>query len=116
LIVRLLARFGLAENLDPAGGYVYRFSRREIHKILSSVQTVPRWRVHTAWMPFGSDALKYFPIVRRCIYPVINNSSILRMLTSKSGKRILKALFDGLNFLIGRWGNCLILVAWKQPQ
>jgi ubiquinone/menaquinone biosynthesis C-methylase UbiE len=115
LIVRLLLRLGLGENRDPAGGCVYRFSRREIQKIFFSVQTLADWRIHTAWLPFGSDALKYFPIVRRLVYPVINQPLILRILTGRLGRCILKALFLGVNLLAGRWGNCLIAIAWKKP-
>ncbi len=113
-IVRLLVWLGIGEEADPAGGYVYRFSRREIRKIFSSVQTVSRWRIATAWMPYGSDVLKYFPVVRRVVYPVINHPAILRVLSGRPGRSILSALFQTIQFLIGRWGNCLIVVAWKK--
>jgi ubiquinone/menaquinone biosynthesis C-methylase UbiE len=113
-VVRLLARLGFGENRDPAGGYIYRFSRREIYKIMSSIESVAEWQVHTTWMPYGSDVLRHFPVVRRFIHPVINNAFFLRLFTSNFGRRVLKAFFNGLNFLIGRWGNCLILVAWKK--
>jgi ubiquinone/menaquinone biosynthesis C-methylase UbiE len=113
-LVRLLVKLGLAENCDPAGGYVYRFSRREIQKIFSGVQTISDWRIHTVWLPFGSDALKYFPVIKRFVYPVINQPLILRILVSRPGRWVLKALFHGLNLSAGRWGNCLIAVAWKK--
>lgn len=116
IAVRLLAKAGLADNWDPAGGYVYRFSRREIRKTFASVQTLARWRLHTVWLPFGSDMLRYFPVFKRFIYPVINQPSILRILISKPGRRILKVLFRCCNLLTGRWGNCLIVVAWKKPS
>ncbi len=115
LIVRLLVRLGIGEATDPAGGYVYRFSRREIHKIFASVQTVATWRIVTAWMPYGSDVLKCYPFVRRLVYPVINHPVILRVLSGRSGRRALKSLFHAFQFLTGRWGNCLIVVAWKRP-
>jgi ubiquinone/menaquinone biosynthesis C-methylase UbiE len=114
LLVRLLVALGLGEDWDPAGGYVYRFSRREIHKIFSSVETLSRWRLHTAWLPFGSDALRYCPAIR-CVYPVVNRPWVRRILTSRAGRRSLKALYRGLNLVAGRWGNCLIAVAWKKP-
>ncbi len=113
LIVRLMVRLGLGEKCDPSGGYVYRFSRREIEKIFSSVQTIADWRIHAAWVPFGSDLLRHFPLFRRFVYPLTNRPLVLRLLTSTPGRRALKTLFDGLNLLAGRWGNCLIVVAWK---
>jgi ubiquinone/menaquinone biosynthesis C-methylase UbiE len=39
ILLQLLSTIGIAENWDPAGGYVYRFSRREIRKVFSSMQT-----------------------------------------------------------------------------
>jgi ubiquinone/menaquinone biosynthesis C-methylase UbiE len=113
LIVRLLERLGLAESWDPAGGYVYRFSRREIHKVFSSVQTLARLCVYTAWLPFGSDVLRYFPSVR-FLYPLINHPATLRLLNSRIGRRSLRSVFLGFNHLLGRWGNSLIAVAWKK--
>ena len=53
LPVRFLSKFGIAENWDPAGGYVYRFSRREFHKTFCSMQTIKDWRIHTTWLPFA---------------------------------------------------------------
>jgi hypothetical protein len=93
---------------------VYRFSRRELRKIFVCVQTLDAWRIHTAWLPFGSDALKYFPFIRRSLYPVINRPSICRILTSVPGRWILKALFRSFNMLAGHWGNSLIVVASKK--
>jgi ubiquinone/menaquinone biosynthesis C-methylase UbiE len=115
IIVRLLARIGLADNWDPSGGYVYRFGRREIHKVLTGVQTIDRWTIHAAWMPYGSDILKYFPFFTRFIYPLINYPAFLRILSSKLARKALKRLFRCVNWLLGRWGNCLIVIAWKKP-
>jgi ubiquinone/menaquinone biosynthesis C-methylase UbiE len=115
LLVRALAILGIAKSWDPAGGYIYRFSRREIQKIFSCVQTLDRWRIHTTWLPYGSDILKYFPAFKRVVWPVINCPLVLRFLISRLGKLILKAIFNVMSFLIGRWGNCLIVVAWKRP-
>ncbi len=113
--VRLLTKIGLGDNWDPAGGYVYRFSRREIYKFFSSLQTVREFRIHTAWLPFGNDALKYFPMFRRVVYPVINRPFVRRILTSMPGRRLLKSTYAFLNLLLGRWGNCLIVIARKRP-
>ncbi len=115
-MVRLLVALGLGDRKDPAGGYIYRFSRREIEKILSTAQTIEKWKIHTAWLPYGSDILTYFPVFKRFVYPLINHPFSLRILTSKSGKRALIFLFNVLNALIGRWGNCLVVVAWKDPK
>ncbi len=115
LVVRILVQLGFGEEKDPAGGYVYRFSRRELYKIFITTQTLARWSVHTAWLPFGSDVLKYFPAVKSVVYPLINRPSMLRLLGSNSGKRTLKAIFGGINLLAGRCGNSLIAVAWKKP-
>ncbi len=114
LMVRLLARLGLAENWDPAGGYVYRFSRREIRKVFSSLQTLSGWQIHTVWLPFGNDVLRYFPAFRRFVYPAIGHPVPLHILNSRPGRCALKALFYGFNTLAGRWGNSLILVARKK--
>jgi SAM-dependent methyltransferase len=116
ILVRLLVKAGLGQNWDPSGGYVYRFSRREIYKVFASLQTIARWRCHTAWMPFGSDVLKYFPFFTRFVYPVINYHSVHRILISKPGRQMLKILFRCWNLIMGRWGNCLIVVAWKKPS
>ena len=115
LIVRLLAKIGIAEDWDPAGGYVYRFSRREIHKIFASLQLIREYRIHTTWLPFGNDVLKYFPMFGRFVYPVINLPFIRRLLSTKPARCLLKCIFESLNLLIGRWGNCLIVVARKEP-
>jgi ubiquinone/menaquinone biosynthesis C-methylase UbiE len=114
LAVRFLVRIGMGEDRDPAGGYVYRFSRRELHKIFSTIQTLARWRIHTAWLPFGSDVLKYFSTARLLVYPLINNRVLLKLLGSRIGRRTMKGVFQGINHLIGRWGNSLIAIAWKK--
>ncbi|HYK88109.1 MAG TPA: class I SAM-dependent methyltransferase [Acidobacteriota bacterium] len=114
ILVRLLAKLGLAENWDPAGGYVYRFSRREVRKIFSSIQTLAEWQIFTCWLPFGSDVLRFFPFFRRFIYPLINRPAALRILGGKWGRIVLKAFYSGFNFLFGRWGNSLIVVARKK--
>src|ERR1051326_4351449 len=49
LLVRFLVRLGLGENSDPAGGYVYRFTRRELHKTFAAVQTIADWQIFTVW-------------------------------------------------------------------
>jgi ubiquinone/menaquinone biosynthesis C-methylase UbiE len=115
LAVRLLVRMGLGDAWDPAGGYVYRFSRRELHKIFCSSHTVDRWRVHTAWLPFGSDVLKHFSAAR-LIYRMVDSRILLAILSSKTGRGTLKVLFRGLDSLTGRWGNSLTAVAWKKPD
>jgi ubiquinone/menaquinone biosynthesis C-methylase UbiE len=115
-MVRLLVTLGLGDDRDPAGGYVYRFGRREIEKIFSAVQTIEKWEIHTAWLPYGSDLLKYFPVFKRFVYPIINHPLVLRILASKPGSRTLLFLFNLFNTLFGRWGNCLIGVAWKKPR
>ncbi|RPI27238.1 MAG: class I SAM-dependent methyltransferase, partial [Acidobacteria bacterium] len=104
--VRLLVKLG-SGDWDPAGGYVYRFTRRDILKIFQSVQTVEKSRISTAWLLPGSDALTYFPFIRRFVYPVIRNRLIGRLATSA-----LRMLVVGFNLLAGRWGNGLVVVAW----
>jgi ubiquinone/menaquinone biosynthesis C-methylase UbiE len=114
LMVRLLSVLGIAENRDPAGGYVYRFSRRELHKIFSSLQTVAEWHVHAAWLPFGSDVLRYFPAFKRFLFPVINQPVIRSFLDTRYVRRTCKAAFCFTEALAGRWGNSLIVVARKK--
>jgi ubiquinone/menaquinone biosynthesis C-methylase UbiE len=114
-LVRILVKLGMGENWDPAGGYTYRFTRRELQKLFDSVQTVSRWQVHTSWLPPGSDAVRHFSVVMDFANPVMNQSFIFRVLCSRMGRMVLKSLFDGGNLLTGRWGNSLIVVAWKKP-
>jgi hypothetical protein len=103
------------ENWDPAGGYTYRFTRRELQKLFDSVQTVSHWQIHTNWLPPGSDAVKHFSVVMDVANPVMNQSFMLPVLCSRMGRAVLKSLFNSGNFLTGRWGNSLIVVAWKKP-
>jgi ubiquinone/menaquinone biosynthesis C-methylase UbiE len=110
-LVRLLVRLGLGEDWDPAGGYTYRFTRRELQKLFDSVQTVSRWQLHTTWLPPGSDAIRHFSVVMDSLNPVLGRPVML----SAVGRALLKSLFNGSNFLTGRWGNSLIVVAWKKP-
>jgi hypothetical protein len=58
--------------------------------------------------------LKYFSIARLFVYPLINNRVLLKLLGSRIGRRTLKAVFQGINLLVGRWGNSLIAIAWKK--
>ncbi len=113
-MVRLLSALGIAENHDPAGGYVYRFSRREIHKIFSSLQTVAEWHIHTAWLPFGSDILRNVPLFTRFLYPVMNQPLIRRLLCAKYARAACKAVFCCSQLIGGRCGNSLIVVARKK--
>jgi SAM-dependent methyltransferase len=114
LAVRLLARLGVAENWDPAGGYVYRFSRREICKLFSCMQTVSRWDICTAWLPFGSDILGLFPAFKRLVYPIMQQSLVYRLLATKPARVLFKTLIYAANSVAGRWGNSLIVVAHKR--
>ena len=114
LAVRLLVRLGFGEDWDPAGGYTYRFTRRELQKTFQSVQSLERWSILTTWLPPGSDVLKYFPFVKRFVYPVIRNRAINRILTSRPGRHLLKAVFRGFDLMAGHWGNSLVVVAWKK--
>jgi len=111
LPVRVLSKLGIAENWDPAGGYVYRFNRREIHKIFSSLQTVRDWKIHTAWLPFGSDILGLFPPFKRFVYPIMNQQMIYKLLATKPARSAFKTMFQLMSSITGRWGNSLIIVA-----
>ena len=114
LPVRLLVRLGIAENRDPAGGYVYRFSRRELHKVFSSLHTLAEWHIRTAWLPFGSDILGFVPLFTRSIYPVINQPLIRHFLCARYVRKACKAVFFCAQLIAGRWGNSLIVVARKE--
>ncbi len=111
--VRLLSLFGIAENWDPSGGYVYRFSRRELRKIFSSLQTVAEWEIHTAWLPFGGDLLGHFPAFKRFAYPVITQPLISGILAAKPVRLAFKIFFNSFTSVAGYWGNSLIVVARK---
>jgi SAM-dependent methyltransferase len=116
LPVRLLSRVGIAENWDPAGGYVYRFQRREMKKVFSSLQTVSNWKIHTAWLPFGSDLVGHFPPFRRFVYPVMKQPFVERVLATKPVRRAFRTSFELMSSAAGRWGNSLIVVARKTPE
>ena|SRR3989442_1506744 len=114
-LVRLLVRLGVGENWDPAGGYTYRFTRRELQKVFNSVHTVSRWQIHTTWLPPGSDAVRHFSVVMDFANPALNQPFVYQILCSRMGRAVLKTAFNGMNFLTGRWGNSLIVVVWKKP-
>jgi hypothetical protein len=95
---------------------VYRFSRREIQKILFSMQTVSHWELYTTWFPPGSDAIRHFPEGRQLISPLAGSGLPARLLSSAVGLFVLRKLFGMVHFLVGYWGNMLILVAWKKPH
>ena len=113
LAVRLLSKVGIAENWDPAGGYVYRFQRRELQKVFSSLQTVRDWRIQTAWLPFGADLVAHVPAFRRFIYPVMKQPLVEKILCATPVRRGFKLSFEVMNALAGHWGNSLIVVARK---
>jgi ubiquinone/menaquinone biosynthesis C-methylase UbiE len=114
-LVRALVKLGLGEDWDPAGGYTYRFTRRELTKLFRSVQTLSRWKIHTAWLPPGSDAVNHFPEVMQYAGPALDQPFAYRVLCSNAGRSVLKRFFNCFQFLTGRWGNSLIVVAWKKP-
>jgi SAM-dependent methyltransferase len=113
IAVRALGMLGMAHTRDPAGGYVYRFGRRELDKIFASLGTVSEYRIHAAWLPYGNDVLKLFPAFRRLAYPLMNQHAARRLLSARAARRALKGVYALLNRIIGRWGNCLIVVARK---
>lgn len=115
-MVRVLVRLGLGEDWDPAGGYTYRFTRRELEKAFHSVQTLSSWQIHTSWLPPGSDAVRHFPVVMDRAAPILNQQRIGRFLCGGIGRSLLKSAFNSLNGLTGRWGNSLIVVAWKKQR
>jgi hypothetical protein len=104
----------LGENWDPAGGYVYRFTRREVYKTFSSIQTISRWRIFTTWLPPGSDAVRQAPGAMRFVAPSAGHGITSRVVTSALGRHVLTWVFRAVHVLIGRWGNSLIIVAWKK--
>jgi SAM-dependent methyltransferase len=111
--VRCMVRLGLADAWDPAGGYVYRFTRREMQKIFNSLQTAATIQIRSAWLPPGSDVLRYCPLVSRWIYPLLNHRFLRPLVVSRAGRRLLKAGYGLFNGLFGRWGNALIMVVRK---
>src|SRR5207244_10696890 len=115
-LVRLLVRLGLGEDWDPAGGYTYRFTRRELQKIFHSVQTVSSWQIQTTWLPPASDGVKHFSVVMDFAAPALDQPFVYQVLSSRMGRTVLKTAFKGMNLLTGRWGNSLIVVVWKKPS
>src|ERR1051325_6569019 len=77
LLDRLLVKLGLGENWAPAGGYTYRFTRRELQKLFDSVQTLSRWQIHTSWLPPGSDALNHFSVGMNFASPILDQPFML---------------------------------------
>src|SRR5437870_9559117 len=45
-LVRLLVKLGMGENWDPAGGYTYRFPRRELQKVFDGVEPFSHGQLH----------------------------------------------------------------------
>jgi SAM-dependent methyltransferase len=114
LPVRILSVVGVAENWDPAGGYVYRFTRREITKIFAAMQTTADWKIHTTWLPFGGDLLGLVPPFRKFVYPVMTQPLIASVLGTRAAKVAFRTSFDIFTAVAGRWGNSLIIVAHKK--
>lgn len=114
LPVRLLSAIGVAEDWDPAGGYVYRFTRRELTKIFAAMQTTASWKIHTTWLPFGGDLLALVPPFRRFVYPVMTQSLVASILETRVAKIACRISFNAFTAVVGRWGNSLIVVARKK--
>jgi ubiquinone/menaquinone biosynthesis C-methylase UbiE len=114
LLVRVLVKLGLGEDWDPAGGYTYRFSRRELYKVFASVQTISKWQVFTTWLPPGSDAVRHFPSVMQFVNPAVNHRFVHPLLSAKTGQYLMKTVFRAVHLMAGHWGNSLIAVAHKK--
>jgi hypothetical protein len=96
--MRLLVRARLAEDWEPSGNYVYRFSRREIFKFCASFG-IPEFGIATF-------CNQYSAFLNDRVYPLLNNPA---------GFLIFRGIYSLMNALINQHGNALLVVLKKSP-
>jgi ubiquinone/menaquinone biosynthesis C-methylase UbiE len=95
-LTTLAVKLGISSNYEDAGNFVYRLHPRKLAQIFASCGA-KRWA-------FKQHLIYYQPWTFR----------IYKLFKSKPLFFLFKMGFYTLNFIIGRWGNSLKAVAWKE--
>ncbi len=95
-MMRWLVRIGVAQDWEPEGNYVYRFSRREVHKLSASLGA-SSYQVSTFFN-------QYSAFLNERVYPYFNN---------RLGIAVFKACYFAFNKLLASQGNVFIAVIDK---
>ncbi len=96
-LTRIFLKLGIALQYEISGNFVYRFTRREIKKIMRK-HNIKNYKIETSWCYHVGFLSKY-------VYPVINNRIFLTIFT---------LLFYTFNYIFGYFGNSMIVVALKK--
>lgn len=95
-LTRLAVKLGLSGEWEDAGNYVYRLNRRKLAEVFAE-EGAKRWA-------FRQDLIYYQPWTFR-IYKLFERRPLFWL---------FKLGFHVSNLLLGRWGNSLKAVAWKE--
>lgn len=98
-ITQILIKLGFAEEYEESGNYVYRFSRKEIHKVMKKIQ-IKDYKIVAMWC-------RYCEVLNKNVYPSFNN---------RYWFIFFKFIFLTFNKLFGYWGNTLIVVGLKDQS
>lgn len=98
-VTKILIKFGLAEEQEISGNYVYRFTRDEIRNVMKEMK-IRNFKLTTFWC-------HYFDLLSKKVYPKLNNQLFFIL---------FKFCFFAVNFLFGYFGNSLVVVAFKKDQ
>jgi ubiquinone/menaquinone biosynthesis C-methylase UbiE len=94
--LRVLVRFGFATDWEDSGNYVYRFTRREVHKLCASLGA-RGYRVSTFFNQTSA-------VLDQRVYPRLNNAV---------GYRLFTAAYRVGNALFGHQGNTCVVTIFK---
>jgi len=95
-VTKILIKLKLAEEYEKSGNYVYRFTRKEIKKLMKELK-IGNYKILTSWCYHVRFLSKY-------VYPCFNNKMSLSVFT---------LLFYMFNFLFGCCGNSMVVVVLK---
>jgi len=95
-ITRLAVQLGLSGEYEDAGNYVFRLNRRKLAEV------------------FEAAAAKRWAFSQHLIYYQPWTFHFYRLFERKPLLWLFKSAFYTLNLLVGRWGNSLKAVAWKE--
>lgn len=95
-VTKMLIKLKLIVEYEKSGNYVYRFTRKEIKKLMEELK-IDNYKILTFWCHNVRFLSKY-------VYPYFNNKVSLAIFTF---------LFYLFNFLFGYYGNSMVVVALK---
>lgn len=95
-LTKVFIKFKVALEYEESGNYVYRFTRKDIVRIMSEL-SISNYKVSTSWFYYIGYLSKRF-------YRLLNNHIFFVIFAS---------FFYLFNFLFGFWGNSMVVVALK---